>query len=94
MARSLERLIELSAERQPLFKGAVIQPCTEQVHEALPQILGLASRLRAPEPVAARGVASLQSLLCDGAGPCYLPTHPDALAIALQAIADMLDATV
>jgi hypothetical protein len=85
LARSLERLIE-DAERPRDRFSAVVPPCREQVREAMPAMLALASRLRSSEPVDARGVAQLTSLLCDTAGPCYMRARPGALAVALEAI--------
>ena len=91
LARSLERLIEQSERPPAPFRGAAVQPCREQVREALPEILAIASRLRSGAPVDARGVARLRGLLCDGCGPCYAPSRPDALSIALSTVSDMLD---
>jgi hypothetical protein len=65
LARWLERLVE-HAERPParFIISAVIPPCREQVHAALPVILATASRrLRSGAPVDARGVARLRALL-------------------------------
>jgi hypothetical protein len=68
-----------------------VKPCREQVDEALPAILWLAARLRDREPVTARGMATLQVLLTDGAGPCYAPSGRDALADALLSVREWLD---
>ena len=78
---------------QPLTQvgSAVVPPCREQVREALPLILEIASRLRATAPVGAPGVARLSVLLCDGNGPCYSCSDPGALMIALQAVSQSLD---
>ena len=91
LARSLERLVETADDHRGPFRGAVVQPCSEQVHAALPLILAIAVRLRSPAPVAASGVARLRALLCDGGGPCYLPSEDDALRIALETIWQCLD---
>jgi hypothetical protein len=92
LARWLERLVE-HAERPParLSISAVVSPCREQVHEALPVILATASRLRSRAPVDARGVARLRALLSDGAGPCYSRADPVALTVALETISQWLD---
>jgi hypothetical protein len=91
LARSLERLAEDADRPAPPFRGAVITPCRQQVREALPLILALASRLRRPEPVAARGVARLNELVSDGTGPCYLRSHPQTLTLALETVMAWLD---
>ena len=90
LARSLDRLIEDSERRQAPFRGAALQPCREQVREALPHILEIGCRLRCGAPVNARGMAMLRQLLCDGAGPCYVRTPRGALASALESVCDML----
>ena len=90
LARALERLIEHAERPLTPFRGAVVQPCREQVHGAMPVILEIATCLRSPQPVNARGVALLRGLLSDGAGPCYTRSRPDALTIALQDVADAL----
>jgi hypothetical protein len=91
LARSLERLVENAEDPTARFISAVIPPCREQVREAMPLLLTVASRLRSAEPVDARGVARLRALLADGSGPCYMPSRPDALTIALQSISRSLD---
>jgi hypothetical protein len=92
LARWLERLVE-HAERPParFTISAVVPPCREQVHAALPVILATASRLRSRAPVDARGVARLRALLSDGAGPCYSRADPVALTVALETISQWLD---
>ena len=92
LAGSLERLVETADDHRGPFRGAAVQPCSEQVHEALPLILAIAVHLRSTAPVAASGVARLRALLSDGGGPCYLPSHDDALRSALEPIRQCLDA--
>ena len=92
LARSLERLAEQADTPRPPFRTAVVQPCRPQVREARPQMLTIAQRLRSNAPVGVCGVARLQALLSNGAGPCYAPSHPDALNTELRAVADLLEA--
>jgi hypothetical protein len=73
------------------FMSAVVPPCRQQVREAMPLILMVASRLRSAEPVDARGVARLRALLSDGSGPCYAPSRPGALSLALKTISTSLE---
>jgi hypothetical protein len=91
LARSLESLVEQAEDPTPRFMSAVIPPCREQVREALPLILEVASRLHSGEPVDARGVARLHTLLADGGGPCYTASRPDALSVALRSVSASLD---
>lgn len=92
LAQGLERLVEDAERPASDFRNtAVIRPCRVQVREALPQIFAVALRLRDRAPVDARGVAALRLLLTDGAGPCYVDSHPEALKDALLPISQWLD---
>ena len=91
LARSLERLVKHAEQPCTRVGSAVVPPCREQVREALPLLLEIASRLRATAPVGAGGIARLSVLLCDGNGPCYSRSHPGALMIALEAVSQSLD---
>jgi hypothetical protein len=50
------------------------------------QLLGLAATLRSPMPVYARGMAELELMLRDGAGPLYLDRHGEALARMIELV--------
>lgn len=91
LARSLERLVEHAERPGGQFRGSVVQPCREQVTEALPLMLTIAARLRSGAPVDARGIARLCALLSDGAGPCYARSDPGALSGALETVSEWLD---
>jgi hypothetical protein len=85
LAGWLERLVEHPQRPPARFTiSAVVSPCREQVHAALPVILATASRPRSRAPVEARGVARLRALLSDGAGPCYSRGDPVALETVSQ----------
>ena len=90
LARSLERLIEQAHQPRGQYRGAVVDPCREQVIEALPVLLGIASRLRSADPIDARGIARLTILLSDGSGPCYVRIRRNALTDALREISQWL----
>ena len=90
LARSLERLIEQAHEPRGPYRGAAIEPCRDQVLEALPVMLGVAGRLRSADPVDARGIARLRILLSDGSGPCYVRIRGNDLTDALQEISQWL----
>lgn len=93
LAAGLERLVEEAELPARHFRhSAVTSPCREQVREALPLILAIASRLRDGAPIGARGIAGLRLVITDGAGPCYRRVHRDALKDVLQAISRGLDA--
>jgi hypothetical protein len=90
LARSLERLAEHARQSPGPFRGAEVTPCREQVSEALPVIVGIATLLRSGDPVDARGIARLKVLLADGAGPCYIKIRPNALTNALHETSEWL----
>lgn len=93
LARWLEYLVERADGPPVQWQSAAVPPYRPQVSEVLPVVLAMISRLRARAPVDARGIARLQLLLSDGAGPCYtLSGRPDALAVELQTIDRWLDA--
>jgi len=90
LAGSLERLIECAEAPASRF-GIAAAPCREQVREARGVIRATANRLRSAEPLDARGIARLKRLLSDRTGPCYVPSHPDALKVAMRDIAKSLN---
>jgi hypothetical protein len=71
---------------------SAIPPCREQVREAAPVIIAIASRLCDGDPVDARGVATLRLVITDGVGPCYARIHRKALTDALEGVLLWLDA--
>jgi hypothetical protein len=93
LAESLDRIVENASLPGADFIGsAVVPPCRRQVLQATGELLEIASRLRGPSLVAARGVALVVELLCDGAGPCYRCTYTRALTRALRPVARHLGA--
>ena len=92
VAGALESLAERAVLTPFEHAGcAALPPCRAQVADALPAIREIAARLRAPEPLDARGVAATLAILRDGAGPCYHPIHHRALTRALRAASSWLD---
>jgi hypothetical protein len=65
---------------------AVISPCRGSVLGCSSQLSDLVVSLRGPEPVHAEGIALLQELLCNGAGPLYTPNRLGDLQRALRQI--------
>jgi hypothetical protein len=90
LASSLERLLECGEGPVSRF-GIAAVPRREQVREATGVIRATANRLRSAEPLDARGIARLKTLLSDRTGPCYVPSHPDALKVAMRDIAKSLN---
>jgi len=90
LARSLDRLIE-RAQAPPRRRQITAILCGDQVREAEDIIRSIAARLRSGEPLDARGIAKLRTLLSDLTGACYVPSRPDALAVALSEVSRSLD---
>lgn len=72
--------------------SAAVAPHSPDVLEAGVVIAAIERRLRAPEPVAACGVAMVRLLLIDGNGPLYRPGDPGALGSRMRAAAAALRA--
>jgi hypothetical protein len=70
LAEALERAVdEVDA---PLHRGtAAVAIDRSAVAEAAPQLLQVAARLRAPEPMPVEAMRLARSLVTDGAGPLY-----------------------
>lgn len=69
---------------------AAVRPRYPEVLEAAEVIGSIERRLRAPGPVAARGVALIRLLLIDGNGSLYRPSDPGTLASQLRSAAAAL----
>ena len=90
LARYWERVLAAATRpapalgnRVPLRRGPVLA--------AEPAITELASLLRAPLPVSARGVATARMLLTDAGGPLYWSAAPESLHVALRRAITRLD---
>lgn len=92
LARGLDQLVEQAEEPASVALTAAVSPSRPGVREAQPLLLMLATRLRAGDPVDPRGVAALNNLVTDGAGPIYAKGDPNTLAHALRRIESWLDA--
>jgi hypothetical protein len=79
-----------SVARSAALAGA-ITVCADRIVAAEPAIRELISRLSAPLPVPARGVAMASTLLTDSTGPVYNRRSPVTLAAALDAAITQLD---
>ena len=65
--------------------------CWDRIFAAEPDIHEMVARLRAPLPVAARGVAAAELLLTDAAGPLYNRRNQVALPALLRLATAQLD---
>jgi hypothetical protein len=84
LARYWERTLGTAARPAPALRNAA--PLRRgPVLAAEPAITELASLLRAPLPVSARGVAIARLLLTDAGGPLYWSAAPESLHAALRA---------
>jgi hypothetical protein len=90
VADGLARVRRDAQVAQPGFTAA-IRPHRSEVIAARVVLEILERRLRAPEPVTARGVALLRVLLTDGASPLYRPGDLGALGSDLRAAAAALE---
>jgi hypothetical protein len=91
VARLLDRLAARAEAPERAFPQLFIAPCADQVRQAMPLIGSIRSRLRSAEPLDARAIAQLKTLLTDRGGPCYAPSEPNALKVALEEISASLD---
>ena len=90
VVRRLDRLVDRAQDQLPQPRIVFGPPCREQVHDAMPLILAIRTRLLAEEPLAVQGIARLKTLLGDRCGPCYVPSGAGSLSVALQEISELL----
>src|SRR6188472_3777507 len=83
LAKSLREIVSAAVE-VPRRSGGVPLARAE-VSAAEYELRLLASRLQAPAPVDARGVAEVQLLLTDGSGPLYNRRSETSLGVATDA---------
>jgi hypothetical protein len=67
-----------------LERASAVAPDATVIRLNRSALLDLVDRLRAPDPVAAAGIARILVLLRDGSSPLYLPARPDLLAAELD----------
>src|SRR5437870_1016842 len=78
LSAGLTGLLHSAHDRTPV-RSAAVRPPAPEVLEAEAVICDVARRLRAPEPVAAQGVAMVRALLTDGNALLYQSGAPGAL---------------
>ena len=95
MAANWQRLLARAAGRQALASRSApvgaVPVCAREISAAAPAVEELVTRLEAPLPVPARGVAMATTLLTDATGPVYSRHSPVPLEVALQAAIAQLD---
>jgi hypothetical protein len=87
-ASSLRRLVYF-AQAHPPGAGDVMLT-REQIHNAIPELLRLANRLEAVEPLDVRGIARTRLLLTDPAGPLFHRRREDGVSAAVEAALEAL----
>jgi hypothetical protein len=90
LANGLAGALRSAQDNGPHFTSAV-RPNAREVLDARAVLGAIERRLRAPEPVAAQGVAMIRSLLTDGNGLLYRPGGPGELGSRLRAAAAALE---
>jgi hypothetical protein len=91
LLRVARRSVHLPPVPRPSARGGPMPVCADRIVAAEPAIRELISRLSAPLPVPARGVAMATVLLTDATGPVYRRRSPVTLADALDAAISQLD---
>jgi len=91
VADGLERTYRRAQPASSLLISATVRPNAPELLNARPVLVAIERRLRSCAPVAARGVAMLQTLLTNGAGPLYQVGDPGELASHLRAAAAALE---
>ncbi len=82
IATGLERLLEAGTET----RRWAVRPSPRRIEANSTELDELAGRLRGPEPLYARGIATLRQLVTDGTGPAYAGRGDDELARRLRVI--------
>lgn len=90
VARDWDHLLRV-ARRAGAAHPRRLPLCADRIGAAEPAIRELMTRLAAPLPVSARGVAMASILLTDAAGPVYNRNSRVSLASALAAAISALD---
>jgi hypothetical protein len=89
LAKDLRGVIA-AATRGPTMPSSRIPPSRPEAPAARGQLEAIASEAASERPVYAQGLARLELLLTDGAGPLYSPDYPAALSDELDRIMEAL----
>jgi hypothetical protein len=81
LAESLFRIANRRSRRPSVVRGPIAY---DEARRAEPLLNRLTLRLRAPEPVAARGVAQLRVLLSDSTGPLFARHRGSELRASIE----------
>ena len=92
LAVSIRRVVDAAMEPPPGFTSS-IPLAREQIRAATPALLGLASRLSAPQDVTPHGAALVEQLLRDGSSVLYASPEPRDVDAEVRAAKVALDAS-
>jgi len=92
LARTLDMLVDRAQNPRPGYLSLRLSPCPEQVHDAMPVIRSIRSRLLSREPVSVQGIARLKTVLRDRSAECHTASGEGALTVALQEVSELLGA--
>jgi hypothetical protein len=90
IADGFARAVRDAETSNPGFTAA-IRPNRLEVEASRTALTSVERRLRAPEPVASRGMVMLRALLTEPDSPLYQPNEPGALGSHLRAAAAALE---
>jgi hypothetical protein len=91
LAKSLTRVLSDAARPGRSIRGSRVSVARRNVLGAAGQLRELIERLLQPAPLPSRGLAALELLLTDGAGPIYNPNSNEDLRAAVGAVLDALE---
>jgi hypothetical protein len=93
LARRWESIL-VQVHRPPVMRDPRVRLCRQRIIAAEDEVRAMVRALMAPLPVPPRGVAMVNQLLGDGAGPLYNPDSAIDVGTALRMATELLDPTV
>jgi hypothetical protein len=92
LARSLRGIVQEAVCPRQGLPGILSAASRRQINDAVDILAELADRLESACPVSSCGVARVNLLLTDGAGPLYYPARDDELQAAARAAIEAMNA--
>ena len=92
LAHGLQGILREAASPDPYRRSMLSAVARANVRNAADLLARLIERLLAPWPVSPCGMAKVNIMLTDGAGPLYYPAKTDQLRRTIHAAIDDLDA--
>ncbi len=93
LARSWESIL-VQVHRPPVMRDPGVRLCRQRIIAAEDEVRAMVLALTTPLPVPARGVALVNHLLGDGAGPLYNPDSATDVRAVLRLATELLDPAV